>query len=276
MLPCSTVFENQDKVKYMQIIKQLLLSTLVVGLVASCGGDKTKLEADDPKGESAPAYKTKIFSDPKGETPKSDHASSHREVHVLEMLEGERYQYLRVRMADQSETWLVTRKGDFAAGGHYVFHQGLYKTNYHSTEFDRTFDEIYLVSDLGLAEDEHGSNDSRKPTVQAGKEIEKPKQALEVPEGSVSIRDLITNSDQYVNQQVQVTGRVVKVNPNIMDRNWVHLADGTMNSFDFVLTTNETVPTGHELTFVGTFRTDRDFGAGYTYDFIVEEARLTR
>jgi hypothetical protein len=260
----------------MQIIKQLLLSVFVVGLLASCGRNKTTLEADDSKKESTPVYKTNIFSNPKGEVPKSDHASSHREVHVIEMLEGERYQYLRVRMADQSETWLVTRKGDFAAGGHYVFHQGLYKTNYHSTEFDRTFDEIYLVSDLGLAEDENGSNSSQNSVVQGGVEIEKPNEALKMPEGSVSIRDLITNSERYTNQQVQVTGRVVKVNPNIMDRNWVHLADGTMNSFDFVLTTTETIPAGHELTFIGTFRTDRDFGAGYTYDFILEEARLTR
>lgn len=253
-----------------------MLSVLVVALLASCGHDKTTLEADDSKGESAPDYKTEIFRDTKGEKPKSDHASSHREVHVLEILEGERYQYLRVRMNDQSETWLVTRKGDFAAGGHYVFHQGLYKTNYHSTEFDRTFDEIYLVSDLGLAEDENRSKNTQELAVQGGLEIEKPNEAIKMPEGSVTIRDLITNSDRYTNQQVQVTGRVVKVNPNIMDRNWVHLADGTMNSFDFVLTTTETVPAGHQLTFMGTFRTDRDFGAGYTYDFILEEARLTR
>ncbi len=194
-------------------------------------------------------------------------------MHVPEMLEGERYQYLQVRMSDGSQTWLATRKGPFEVGGHYVFHQGLYKTNYHSTEFDRTFEEIYLVSDLKSEESEGRRTWMTKAPVQ---EIEKPVKALDRPVGSVSIKELIANSEEYVGKQVKVTGRVVKVNPNIMDRNWVHLADGTMNSFDFVLTTAEQIPAGHELTFDGTFRADRDFGAGYRYDFILEDARLTR
>ena len=242
-------------------------------LLASCGQNKTTLEADEAESSSSRGYKTGVFSEPSSSSPSKGHDELHREVHVLELLDGERYQYLKVRMADGSETWLATRKGPFEVDGHYVFHQGLYKTNYHSTEFDRTFEEIYLVSDLTSEESEGKPASATMAPVQ---DVEKPTEAVDRPAGSVSIKELITHSEDYLGEEVQVTGRVVKVNPNIMDRNWVHLADGTMNSFDFVLTTSESVPTGHELTFVGTFKADRDFGAGYRYDFILENARLKR
>lgn len=255
------------------LVKRYVPVVSAMIILVSCGQNKTTLEPDSVGKDASEGYRTDVFNDPSKSKSESDHDASHREVHVLDMLEGERYQYLQVRMADGSETWLATRKGPFEIGGHYVFHQGLYKTDYHSTEFDRTFEEIYLVSDLKAEGAESGSGTMTTPSAI---EVEKPAEAVDMAKGSISIKELITHSDEYIGKEVQVTGKVVKVNPNIMDRNWVHLADGTMNSFDFVLTTTASIPTGHELTFTGTFRADRDFGAGYRYDFILEDARLTQ
>jgi hypothetical protein len=61
-----------------------------------------------------------------------------------------------------------------------------------------------------------------------------------------------------------------------MDRNWVHLQDGTSDSgsFDLTVTTEEEVNVGDVLTFEGKIKLDKDFGAGYSYEVIMEQAKL--
>jgi len=105
--------------------------------------------------------------------------------------------------------------------------------------------------------------------------VETP-QPLKIPSESIQLRELITNSNQYKDKQVEVTGKVVKVNPDIMDKNWIHLQDGSMNSFDFVATSDELPPVGHVITMTGTIRLNKDFGAGYTYDIILEGAKIKK
>ncbi len=45
--------------------------------------------------------------------------------------------------------------------------------------------------------------------------------------GGITIGDLYKYQSKYTNKKVIVRGQVVKGNKNIMDRNWVHLKDGT-------------------------------------------------
>ena len=61
-----------------------------------------------------------------------------------------------------------------------------------------------------------------------------------------------------------------------MDRNWVHLVDGTEGDgkSDLTFTTQEIVKVGDTVVLEGTLATDREFGAGYVYPVIVEEAIL--
>jgi hypothetical protein len=70
----------------------------------------------------------------------------------------------------------------------------------------------------------------------------------------------------------------VKYNPEIMGRNWVHLRDGTGsaldNSNDLLVTTTNEAEIGDVVTAKGIVRTDMDFGSGYAYKVLVEEATL--
>ncbi|MCP4882737.1 MAG: hypothetical protein GY908_03010, partial [Flavobacteriales bacterium] len=92
--------------------------------------------------------------------------------------------------------------------------------------------------------------------------------------GGYSIGDLYTNAEKYNKQIVKVRGQVVKVNMDIMDRNWVHLMDGTKgeNRSDLTFTTKDVVKVGDTVTFEGTLALDREFGAGYVYPLLVEDA----
>jgi hypothetical protein len=77
---------------------------------------------------------------------------------------------------------------------------------------------------------------------------------------------------------VIVRGKVVKYNEGIMGRNWLHLRDGSgkQGQNDLTVTTTDKAAVGDVVTAKGTVRTDKDFGAGYAYPVIVEDATLSK
>ena len=80
-------------------------------------------------------------------------------------------------------------------------------------------------------------------------------------------------------QKVTVRGKVVKVSVGIMNRNWLHLQDGSGTSGkqdnDLTVTTAQELPAvGKIVTVNGTLAKDKDFGSGYFYPVILEEATI--
>jgi len=77
---------------------------------------------------------------------------------------------------------------------------------------------------------------------------------------------------------VVVRGKVVKVSKGIMGKNWVHLRDGSgdpaKGTNNLVVTTQDVPIVGDVVTAKGTLYKDKDFGAGYKYQVIVEEASV--
>ena len=75
-----------------------------------------------------------------------------------------------------------------------------------------------------------------------------------------------------------VAGKVVKFNAAIMGKNWIHLRDGTGDAAketnDLLVTTQSVAKVGDVVTVSGVVRTNKDFGSGYTYKVLVEDATL--
>lgn len=214
--------------------------------------------------------KTGIFESGESHSHTADGiVRSVHEVQIIQHIRGKRYSYCEVK-EDNQTYWLATMGGDFEEGTSYVYNEGIEKTEYRSTELDRTFDRILLVSAL-YSKDE-GTKTSTKPSAT----VAGPVKEIVIPKTSILIKELVQNSSKYENKMVEITGKVTKVNPSIMDRNWIHLADGSMNSYDFVCTSNEVFPVGHVVTLKGKVALNKDFGAGYTYDLIVENAQIVK
>ncbi len=93
-----------------------------------------------------------------------------------------------------------------------------------------------------------------------------------------SIAELYQEKEQLKGKQVKLQGKVVKVNNGIMNRNFIHLQDGTgkKGSNDITVTSQQTAHVGDEVTVVGTVTVDLDFGSGYVYPVIVEKATITK
>jgi hypothetical protein len=93
---------------------------------------------------------------------------------------------------------------------------------------------------------------------------------------SYTIGDLYAKADKLNGQKVRVRGKVVKVSMSIMGRNWVHIQDGSgdpmQNTHDLVITTQETQADGSVVMMEGILAAKKDFGAGYSYAAIIEQA----
>jgi hypothetical protein len=65
-----------------------------------------------------------------------------------------------------------------------------------------------------------------------------------------------------------------------MGKNWIHLQDGSGNpsqgTHDLMVTSQDVSSVGDIVTVKGTLSKDKDFGEGYKYAVIVENARINK
>ena len=84
------------------------------------------------------------------------------------------------------------------------------------------------------------------------------------------------NKATLAGQTISTQGKVVKVNNGIMGKNFVHVQDGTgdANSNNLIVTSKQTANVGDQVTISGVVVVDRDFGGGYSYPLLIEEASI--
>lgn len=95
---------------------------------------------------------------------------------------------------------------------------------------------------------------------------------------SYSVGECFEQGKELNGKAVRVRGKVMKISRMIMGKNWVHIQDGTgnplKNQHDLVATTSAEPAEGSVVTIAGTLAAERDFGAGYKYEVIVENATI--
>lgn len=198
-------------------------------------------------------------------------------VKVNEILKTKRYLYLNVSEKGAAEPfWIATRIMDVTVGETYFYKGGLLKTDFESKEFNKVFDKIYLVSsDLVLAN--HASNpnfQNKSNDISSNGNPSKTVQKQVAVKGSIKIAELVKNAKKYEGKTVQISGTCKKLNASIMGKNWIHLTDGSYDSYDLVVTSTEMVNEGDFVTFKALVTLNKDFGAGYKYDLILEKGTI--
>ena len=97
-------------------------------------------------------------------------------------------------------------------------------------------------------------------------------------DGGKTVEEVYKEKDTLANGKVVVRGKVVKVNPDIMGKNWLHVRDGSgaEGTNDLTVTTAGAVPAvGDTVLVKGLVSLNKDLGMGYVYDVIVEDAEVT-
>ena len=262
----------------MNPINRLIILLISAVFLVSCNNGPKVIESSNQQEKSgifSPDPSTQVVSE-----TNETFANELHEVTVNEILQASRYVYLNVSEGN-SKFWIATRKQEIEKGGTYFYKGGLLKTDFESKEYNKVFDTIYLISSLVTRDHSKqvgGLNTGVQKSAPIVDKEDIPTHTDKVVEhkGSLKIADLVKDPKKYEGSTIQLSGKCVKVNPNIMDRNWLHLQDGSKDDYDLVVTSNTFVPEGSDITIRGLVVLNKDFGAGYSYELIVENGELVK
>ncbi len=102
------------------------------------------------------------------------------------------------------------------------------------------------------------------------------KGSIEPPKGGYTVAQLYEKAKELNGKEVVVKGKVIKYLPKIMGKNWLHVADGSGadGKAQITVTTQATVKPGDVVVVKGKLAADKDFGYGYFYKAIIEDAQV--
>ena len=203
--------------------------------------------------------------------PRAEPAAGTIEGTLTERIDAPPYSYLRIATAG-GEKWAAVQQTDAAAGAK-VSVAGAVMEGFESKTLGRRFDRI-VFGTLGAAESPHATA-APAPAVSPGVAIEPASEP-----GSTTIAKLFADKTALAGKQVVVRGKVVKLNSGILGKTWIHLQDGSgspeAGDHDLAVTTVDAVKLDDVVTVRGPVSLDRDFGSGYRYTVIVENATILR
>jgi hypothetical protein len=211
---------------------------------------------------------------------------------VLERLDAPPYCYLRIQTA-RGEVWAAVPQEKVEKGAEVTVVNPMVMNNFESKTLNRTFPEVFfgtLASSMTGAAPASAAG-APTPGVASGAATTPPGTpvATAVAVGKVAkatgaeartIAETWAQKGALKEKTVTIRGQVVRYNPGVMGKNWLHLQDGSgdaaKGTHDITVTSQDTVTKGDVVTIKGTVRLDKDFGAGYTYALIVEEAKIEK
>jgi DNA/RNA endonuclease YhcR with UshA esterase domain len=225
---------------------------------------------------------------------------------VLEVQSAGGYTYLRIKH-EQGKIWVALPESKVESGQEVVVSPGMMMKSFESKALNKTFDIIIFSSGLidkahmaaapgnphaaHTAHDAHDEQGTKTKKV-SDAELEKlsggsaravvPANEIKIDkaegDNARTVEECFAKAEELNGKTVQVHGKVVKFSPMIMGKNWIHLQDGTGDSekktHDLVVTTSDETKKGEVITIQGILHKDKDFGAGYRYDAIIEEANI--
>jgi hypothetical protein len=148
---------------------------------------------------------------------------------------------------------------------------------FESKTLERTFDVIYFAAALSGADADidvsafHTAGQPTNPDAAASTI------SVEAAAGGQTVEDIFLKRDELVGKQVVIRAEVVKFNADIMKTNWIHIQDGSgsAGTNDLTVTTDATLEVGDMVEVRGILIADKDFGFGYKYELIIEDAAVT-
>lgn len=229
---------------------------------------------------------------------------------IVESFDSAGYTYLQIDNGAE-KIWAAISPAKVAVGDEISLHTGAVMENFYSRSIDRTFEKIVFSSGIkgaaapahgAMMASSHGKAESGFMDAMKSEGVQYPMpqgagaaslgmgsskaivpfQELKVEkaavENGVTVEEVYLRAAELNGQKITIKGKVVKFSPNIMGRNWLHLQDGSgnpmKNTHDLVVTTAAVVEQDAVVQLEGILATEKDFGAGYFYAVIVEEAVL--
>ena len=264
-----TVRKVTMKASSKYLVMTLVLAFTLQGAVAI---------AAPPKQPAAPAPQ------PHPGAMKNAEESSVLSGKVVETMNAGGYTYVCLEKKGK-KTWVAVPEMKVTVGKQMSFQPGQEMGNFTSKTLGRTFESIVFSGGPAGAQSEPagsgmtagtgGGNKAASSALEKDVKIEK----ASGPD-AYTVGDIYAKSASLNKKAAVIKAKVVKVSAGIMGKNWVHLQDGTgdsgKGSHNLVVTSQDLPSVGDVVTVKGTVYKDKDFGAGYKYSVIMEEASIQK
>jgi hypothetical protein len=194
-------------------------------------------------------------------------AATNHSGKVLETLESGGYTYMKVQEGKNSY-WIAMTHRDVKVGETIKYEEQGWMKNFHSKTLNRTFEDILFA----------GSVTNEAPKKQIEKRASKMDSTYQ-EKGTLSVAQVFANRDKYIGKVITVKGKVTKTSNAIMKLNWLHIQDGSnfSNMTDLVFTSADPLPAVRETIYAkGVLVKDKDFGYGYFYPVIIQNASFKK
>ena len=279
---------------------RLPASLAVLVLLAGCGKEQPKLDVKAAAPAAAPAASTSGVVPVAPEPPLVTVSGT-----VLKTMDASEYTYMRLKTAS-GETWTAVSKTKVAKGDAVTVTNAMVMDGFQSKTLNRTFDHILfgvlaapgsaaapaggaaasppMVSNHPPTAGTTGGETPQQMAAQHGQAAVGPADAPDVKVSKAAganaktVAELWAQRASLKGREVVVKARVVKVTNNVMGKNWLHVRDGSGSKAtkdnDLSVTTAAVVNMGDVVTVTGLVSVDKDFGAGYAYPVIVEDAKI--
>jgi len=196
---------------------------------------------------------------------------------VTDKMEAAGYTYAEVDTGEE-KIWAAASTTPLNVGDMIAFTTEMPMKNFHSNTLKRDFPIIYFVSRF-ITDKASLTGTSTEMASPHGKT--KPAAAAIAVEGIHKIGGGNTIAEVYADKQqlkgkaIRVRGQVTKVTTNVMGKNWLHISDSS-TADDLTITTDSAAAIDAVVVIEGKLALDKDFGYGYFYPLIVEDASVTK
>ena len=199
---------------------------------------------------------------------------------IIETMDSGGYTYVQLDTGSE-KIWAAGPVTPVSVGQEVSVDKGMPMPDFHAKSLDRTFDVIYFVGAIkAVGGPESVPHDHSEKAETVSRNVVEKTDIKDVAKasGGYTVEEIFLQSAGLKDKTVKVRGQVVKFTPNIMGTNWVHIQDGTGSgaTADLTVTTSATVAAGDLVVVEGPLTINKDFGAGYKYAAIIENASVTK
>jgi FtsP/CotA-like multicopper oxidase with cupredoxin domain len=205
--------------------------------------------------------------------------------------------YTYVLVDDGSKkVWAAAVQFEVKVGDSVSFSGGAPMQNFHSKTLNRDFDLVYFTG--GITVNAGGAKPQLPPghpALNGGTSAALPPghpaltaaptaapvdlTGIKKAAGGKTIAEIFSSRAKLAGKTISVRGKIVKYNAGIMEKNWLHIQDGSGSADnsdnDLAVTTTTAAKVGDTVLVMGVVATDKDFGAGYKYRVILDGATVT-
>ena len=247
----------------MQLMKYLLYRVLVLAVVCVCPALmlQTPVLAAETADDAGPARTTDRITGK-----------------ITEVFNVPGYTYVEVSSGAQ-QVWVAGPVTPLKVGDTVTFLTEMPMENFHSKAMQRDFPLLYFVNNFitdSTVTSSGAAAPAADPHVASGTEPDRqPVDGITKLENGNTIAEIYAGKNELAGTTIRVRGKVSKYNARVMGRNWLHIRDSSTLD-DLTVTTSDTAALDEIVVIEGKLTLEKDFGYGYKYAVIVEDASIVK